>query len=193
MLLQFLRSVTFFDFLHRIDQDLAEQARGQRCPCCGGPLHLASYQRKPRGGPANLPEHYFVRLSLCCGSSGCRRRVLPPSSLFFGRRVYWSAVILVVTTLRQQRTMGFSARKCKELFGITHPTLLRWMSWFRNLFPRSDLWLRLRGRVSPMISDKELPGSLLKHFIRVYGSAQRGLIGCLTFLAVDRPGPLVQA
>lgn len=43
----------FFDLLYRLDQDLAEQARAQGCPC-GGRLDRANYPRKPRGGPADL-------------------------------------------------------------------------------------------------------------------------------------------
>jgi hypothetical protein len=38
------------DHLFSVDQDVAETARRQGCPC-GGRLHRADYPRKPRVGP----------------------------------------------------------------------------------------------------------------------------------------------
>jgi hypothetical protein len=89
-------------------------------------------------------------LGLCCDREGCRERVLPPSVLFWGRRVYWGVVLLVVTALRQQRLEGFTAQRVQDLFGIRRPTLNRWMRYFREIFPRSGSWQRVRGRVSPV-------------------------------------------
>ena len=62
---------------------------------------IPTYMRKPRGGPEDLPEKFFVRYSLCCGRRGCRKQTLLPSVLFMGWRVYWANVILVVVTPRQ--------------------------------------------------------------------------------------------
>ena len=186
MLIDLLRTVTLYRLLHLIDRDLATAQKQLRCPRCGGPLHDAYYVRKPRGGPAKLPDEYSVRMSLCCGREGCRRRCLPPSCLFMGRRVYWSSVILIVVTLRQQRTQGFSARKVKELFGTTHQTLLRWMAYFRDEFPRSPSWRSIRGRVSAQVSNDTLPSSLIVHFMSSHESLQSGLIACLSLLAVGQ-------
>ena len=88
MLAELLQRVSLFRLLHRIDQDLAEKSRLAGCPYCQGPLHRARYLRKPRGGPENIPEEYFFRLSLSCGREHRRRRVLPPSCMFMGRKVY---------------------------------------------------------------------------------------------------------
>ena len=186
MLIDLLRTVTLYRLLHLIDQDLATAQKQQRCPHCSGPLHDAHYMRKPRGGPAKLPDEYSVRLSLCCGREGCRRRCLPPSCLFMGRRVYWSSVVLIVVTLRQQRTCGFSARKVKKLFGITHQTLLRWMAYFRDEFPRSRDWRSIRGWVSAQVVNDALPSSLIVHFMSSHENPQAGLIACLLFLAVGQ-------
>jgi hypothetical protein len=82
-----------------------------------------------------MAEAYGIRLSLCCGRIGCRRRVLPPSVLFWGRRVYWAAVFLVVVALRQGRTRGYTVERLKALFGVTRPTLARWMRYFQQVFP----------------------------------------------------------
>jgi hypothetical protein len=153
-------------------------------PHCGGPLHRANYQRKPRGGPPDLDEAYSVRLSLCCGRAGCRRRVLPPSVLFWGRRVYWGAVVLVVTALRQERAHGATVKRLKELFGVTRPTLARWRSYFLDLFVQSPCWRRLSGRLMPPVDHHRLPGSLIDRFLKARGDPESALSACLQALAL---------
>ena len=49
-----LKDMGFFEFLGRLDADLAEEARRGGCPHCRGVLHCARYPRKPRGGPPGL-------------------------------------------------------------------------------------------------------------------------------------------
>ncbi len=183
MLPELLQKASLFSLLHRIDMELARQHQQSGCPYCGGPLHQANYPRKPRGGPDDIPEDYLLRLSLCCGREGCRRRSLPPSTRFMGRRVYWGCVIFVVMTLRQNRPDGVSASKLERLFGVTRKTLMRWASYFRDEFPSSAQWQRLRGRVSSSVRDSELPGSLVRFFLLNSESPEGGLISCLRFLA----------
>jgi len=182
MLPELLQKASLFSLLLRIDIDLSKQHLQSGCPYCGDRLHRANYMRKPRGGPDDIPEECLLRLSLCCGREGCRRRSLPPSTRFMGRRVYWSCVILVVMTLRQDRPDGVSANKLKKLFGVTRLTIKRWVSYFREGFPCSAQWKRLRGRVSPSVGDSELPGALLRFFLLNSESPEKGLIACLYFL-----------
>jgi hypothetical protein len=171
-----------FHVLYQIDRDLAEEERQHKCARCGGPLHHAFYQRKPRGGQTDLPEQYSIRMGLCCGKKGCRRRVLPPSCLFLGRRVYWAAIVLVVVALRQRRPLSASASKLRKLFNVSWETVLRWMSWFAEVFPSTELWKRRRGLVVATVLDDELPASLLDLFITSHGCEQLGLVACLEFL-----------
>lgn len=138
--------------------------------------------RKPRGGPADLPEAFAVRLSWCCGREGCRRRVLPPSVLFWGRRVYWGAVVLVITALRQGRVAGSTAQRLQVLFGVTRPTLARWLRYFRDLFPQTPPWRRLVGRLWPPVRADHLAEDVLTRFVRARGDPESGLVGCLTAL-----------
>ncbi len=100
-----------------------------------------------------------------------------------GRRVYWGCVILVVTALRQKRPEGASAGKLQRMFAIPRKTLVRWFAYFREEFPTSAKWQRLRGRVVPSVEDRRLPGSLLECFLGEKESAQSALVGCLQFLA----------
>ena len=183
MLPELVQKASLFSLLHRIDMDLAGQHQQSGCPYCGGPLHQANYMRKPRGGPDGIPEECHLRLSLCCGREGCRRRSLPPSVRFMGQRVYWGCVILVVMTLRQSRPDGVSANKLKKLFGVSRLTIMRWIAYFREVFPFSARWQRLRGRVSASVRDSDLPGALVKFFLLTSESPDKGLTACLHFLA----------
>jgi hypothetical protein len=147
-------------------------------PYCGGPLHRAHYDRKPRGGPPDLPERYSVRLSLCCGRRGCRQRTLPPSVLFWGRRVYWAVVLLVVTALRQGRTEGFTVRRVQTLFGVSRPTLGRWLGYFREQFPQTRAWRSICGRLWPPVHSEAL-GEVIERFVQARDGPEAGLVACL--------------
>lgn len=140
--------------------------------------------RKPRGGPPGLPDIYEKRLSLCCGRQGCRRRTLPPSVLFWGRRVYWGAVLLVVTALRQQRSAGFTARRICALFGVTRPTLARWLVYFRHGFPQSRTWQQLRSRWMPPVASEAIPGAVLERLGLARDGPETTLVRCLRLLRV---------
>jgi hypothetical protein len=109
-----------------------------------------------------------------------------------GRRVYWGCVILVVMTLKQNRPQGASARKIKELFGISRKTLKRWIEYFRDQFPASAQWQRLRGRLVSSVSNSELPAALVHYFLENFTSPQQALIGCLKFLASEPIGSHVK-
>ena len=145
--------------LAAIDADLERQTRAAGCPRCGGPLHAAHYERKPRGGP-DLPDAMSVRLGLCCGH--CRCRTLPPSALFLGRKVHWGAVIVLVAAARQRQAGSASASKLRKAFGVSWQTVKRWMDWFLTVLPASGGWQRLRGRIGPGVRDDDLPAGLLE-------------------------------
>jgi hypothetical protein len=150
-------------FLFSVDQDLAETARKEGCPC-GGRLHRANYPRKPRGGPDDLPEQYRHRLSFCCDRDGCRKRVTPPSVRFLGRKVYLGAVVVLVAAMRQ----GPSPRRVRELsalFGADRRTIARWQVFWREHVPQTPFWKVARGRLVPAIEIVTLPRSLLEAFV----------------------------
>ena len=183
MISKLLSDANLFYLLYLIDLDLADQCRHLRCPHCGSVLHFARYTRKPRGGPANLPDEYMVRHSLCCSAEDCRRRVLPASCLFMERRVYFKSVIVVVMALHQQRPKGASIYRLQRMFAICHKTICRWIVYFRKAFPSSTTWKSLRGLVSPKLDNKRLPGSLLSFFMEQVPDQRQALIACLQFLA----------
>jgi hypothetical protein len=137
-----------------------------------------------------LPESYSLRLSLCCGREGCRRRTLPPSLLFWGRRVYWGVTLVVITALRQQRTAGFTLRRIQEQFGVGRATVARWLAYFREVFPHSRIWQSLRGRWMPPVADDAIPASVLERLRRPRDGPVAAVVGCLQLLALpQRSGP----
>ena len=111
MLQKLLGDTSFHDLLLRIDEEVAQEVRKKRCPHCGGVLHSARYERKPRGGPSELPADYDRRASFCCAAAGCRKRVTPAALRFWGRRVYLGPVFLLVFSLQS----GVTHKRAEEL------------------------------------------------------------------------------
>ena len=151
----------FLELLRGFDAELAELTRAAGCSC-GGVLHLAAYDRKPRG----LGSRGTVRrASFCCAREGCRKRATPPSLLFLGRRVFFGVVILLVPALRQAPSRQTLAA-LETLYGITQRTLLRWRRWWQGTFVSSSVWRAGLGLFRTPVRAADLPGSLLEAFDR---------------------------
>ncbi|MEA3410354.1 MAG: hypothetical protein U9R74_02315 [Pseudomonadota bacterium] len=154
----------FYQFLFHIDQQIAAEVQGADCPECGGPLHVANYPRKPRGLRELLDESWRIRLSLCCGREGCRRRCTPPSVRFLGRKVYLGVVMILVTAMNH----GLTPRRRRQLIDqldLWPQTIARWRRWWRDVFVHSRCWRGERGRFIPPVGENGLPGALLGRLI----------------------------
>ncbi len=140
-----LRDSRFFDLLLTLDEELAGEARRGGCGC-GGVLHGAAYERKPRGGPAGLARGSAIRFSFCCATEGCRRRMTPPSLRFLGRKVFLGVlVLLLLPVLRDGPTPERLNRLC-ETFAVSVRTVRRWCRFWRETFVTSRVWQAVRGR-----------------------------------------------
>ena len=186
MLPKLLQTTNLFHLLHRIDIDLADQQQKAGCPFCGSSLHYSNYKRKPRGGP-DLPESLYTRLSFCCGKEDCRRRTLPKSSLFMDRRVYFRVVILIVTTLNQSKPQEYSMNMLSKMLEANRKTINRWLVYFLEIFPASQMWKKVRGFISPVISNQSLPGSLVEYYLGYTPSSEDAIINCLRLLTSGSP------
>jgi hypothetical protein len=155
-----------FAALTRADAGIAAAVAAEGCPYCDGPLHVANYQRKPRGGVfAEAGEDFSLRHSLCCGRRGCRRRVLPPSLRFLGRRVYLELAVLLASAFVQIAT---GLRAAARQTAVPARTLERWLCWWREEVPRLGWWAELRARLAaPGPDESTLPRSLLTQLGRV--------------------------
>jgi len=182
------RSASFWSFLLTVDEDLAEETRKQGCPC-GGRLHSANYQRKPRGTPSQLPEPQRLRLSFCCDRDGCRKRATPPSVRFLGRKVYLAAIVIVVSAMRQ----GPTPRRISELskrFGADESTIARWQRFWREHFPQTPFWKVARAGFVTLGEIVSLPYSLVDTFLRRHPPCD-GWTLLLRFLSpITAPGGL---
>jgi len=150
-------------FLLRIDEEQAAEMRANGC-ICGGRLHRANYQRKPRGGRRDLDAAFRLRLSFCCAT--CRRRHTPMSVRFLGRRVYLGAVVVLASAMR----FGLTVRRVAQLtdwFGVPRQTLDRWRHWWQQDFVDSHFWQQVRARFMPPLQLSTLPASLLSRFAGV--------------------------
>ena len=131
-----LADAKFHEQLLVFDRDLAASARAARCWLCGGALHSASYDRKPRGCPGGLCQEYAERFSFCCAVDGCRKRTTPPSLRFLGRHVYLATVVTLISALMLGTTPSRLAR-LSVVPGIDRRTLARWRAWWRSTFTDS--------------------------------------------------------
>jgi hypothetical protein len=184
MLSKLLKKESLFCILYKIDKKVAEQYQAKPCPHCGGPLHFANYLRKPRGGPDDIPEKYLLQFSLCCGAKGCRRRVKVPSCRFNGRKVYWHAFILIIVSERQQpKHSDINIFKLSKLFNVSRNTITRWLHYYKEEFPFSREWKRIRGQVIASLKNDELPSNLINYFLNLKASGQEALVSCLKFLS----------
>lgn len=180
-----LADTKFHEQLLVFDRDLSATARAARCWRCGGALHSASYDRKPRGGPAGLGPEYAERFSFCCAVDGCRKRTTPPSLRFVGRFVYLATVVTLISAMQ----LGITPARLARLSvapGIDRRTLARWRTWWRSTFTDGPFASVAMAALAPPIDITALPVSLLDRFA---GEVSEKLIALLRFLGPLTGGP----
>ncbi len=176
-----LADAKFHEQLLIFDRDLAASARAARCWLCGGALHAASYDRKPRGCPAGLAQEYAQRFSFCCAVDGCRKRTTPASLRFLGRHVYLATVVTLISALMLGTTPSRLAR-LSVVPGLDRRTLARWRAWWRPTFTDGAFAAVAKAAMATPIDITALPVSLLNRFA---GDVRERLIALLRFF-----GPL---
>jgi len=192
MLYKIFSDSRFFRALLAFDLDLARKTQAAGCRhCLDGPLHVANYQRKPRGGNFEPDDHLCQRLSFCCGKEGCRRRSTPPSVRFLGRRVYFAAVFLLVSAMRHGVTPP-RVTQIKRLIPIDRRTLERWRQWWQDTFVQTPFWKIARARFASTVDRGAMPMSLLVAFgfasMRAYS---KPLLKALAFLGPSSASAMV--
>ena len=174
-----LADAKFHEQLLVFDRDLAASARAARCWLCGGALHSATYDRKPRGCPGGLGQEYAERFSFCCAVDGCRKRTTPPSLRFLGRKVYLATVVTLISAMLLGTTPARLAR-LSAMLGIDRRTLARWRTWWRSTFTDGPFASVAKAALAPPLDITGLPVSLLDRFA---GGIEQKLSALLRFLA----------
>ena len=173
------RDSRFYQFLEKADWDRAQSVRTAGCRYCGGRLHQADYERKPRGAPAAVMDRWATRHSFCCEKEGCRKRHTPPSVRFLGRKVYVGIVVVLVAAMMH----GPNARRIAtlhEALGIDARTLKRWRQWWLDVFVRTPFWKANRARFMPALNEALMPYCLVDSFS---AQGREGLIKLMAFLS----------
>lgn len=166
-----LQDSSLFELLLRMDEEAAGEARRGGC-VCGGVLHGASYERKPRGGPAGLAPGSAIRFSFCCAREGCRRRMTPSSLRFLGRKVFFGVLVLLLPVLRDGPTPERLAR-LRAAYGVSVRTVRRWCRFWRETFVGSRAWQAARGRFAAPARAGSMPGALLGAFCEISDVTRR--------------------
>jgi hypothetical protein len=174
-----LADAKFHEQLLVFDRDLAASARAARCWLCGGALHSASYDRKPRGCPGGLGQEYAERFSFCCAVDGCRKRTTPPSLRFLGRKVYLATVVTLISAMLHGTTPARLTR-LSIVPGINRRTLARWRAWWLSSFTKGPFALVAKATFMPPVDITSLPASLLDRFV---GDIAERLTALLRFVA----------
>lgn len=160
-------ALNFHAVLLELDRRAEAQVRAAGCAHCRGPLYAAHYPRKARGVSEEAAEvgQYEVRLSLCCGREGCRKRATPPSVRFDGRRVYAAIAVLLLSLSASERT---EVEGCATLVRAepapSWPTRARWLSWWRAGLLHTAWFAVLRGQLVQPVDVDRSPSSLLSMF-----------------------------
>ena len=177
-----LADARFHDLLLAADRDLAETCRTEGCPC-GGPRHMARYDRKPRGRPCRLGPEHDQRFSFCCAVDGCRSRATPPSLRFLGRRVYLGVVVIVASLVAQ--ALG-TAETSRPVTGVPARTTKRWLGWWRGPFLSTAVLVAVQARLVG-VDTQALPASIVA---KLPGTWQQRVRVVLEFLTPLTTGSL---
>ena len=161
-------ALNFHALLLELDRRAEERVRAAGCPHCRGPLYAAHYARKARGVSEEAAEvgRYDVRLSLCCGREGCRKRATPPSVRFDGRRIYAAIAVLMLSLSASERSeLDGTAELVQPEPAPSWPTRTRWRSWWRSGLLETAWFAALRGQFVRPVDAERSPASLLTMFV----------------------------
>lgn len=173
-----LAEARFHRLLLSMDEAIAADCRAAGCGQCGGVLHSARFQRKPRGTPAGLEEAFKKRFSFCCSAPECRKRATPPSLRFLGRKVYLATVMTLVSAM--QHGAKAARRRLSDQLGVSRRTVARWRDWWLFAFTTGPFWKMASATFMPPADPAYLPLSLLDRFT---GSFEERLLALLRLLA----------
>ena len=69
------------------------------------------------------------------------------------------------------------------MFSVSRVTVVRWLRYFRSVFPASDTWHRLKGLLSFPADNREVPSILFEYLLHAARSPAKALVKCLRLIA----------
>lgn len=91
--------------------------------------------------------------------------------------------MIVITVLAQQRNVGVGINKLCEKFGVNRLTVIRWLAYFREIYPQSAVWLVLRGRFMPPVTDDVIPREIVERLLASRGDPLAGMVRVVSLLS----------
>ena len=76
--------------------------------------------------------------------------------------MFAAVLLLLVVVLRQRCVSRASASMLHARFGVSWRTVKRWVRWFRDVFPSTVYWCRLRGFFGSWVRDDDLPSAAVE-------------------------------
>lgn len=105
--------------------------------------------------------------------------------------MYFGVGVILLTAI----THGASPHRVTALraqLGVDRRTLVRWQVWWREHFPDSRFWREQRARLSPVLCDEGLPGTLLDRFAPQGGVVSPLLANVYLHEVLDQVTPSLQ-
>jgi hypothetical protein len=103
---------------------------------------------------------------------------------FLGRRVHLALAIVLVS---DRGPTPAAARRLAQQMSVSPRTVERWRQWWRERFPRTDLWQTMCARFMPPLDVASLPSALLARFAGVGIEPMQRLLMFLTPLTGATP------
>lgn len=124
-----------------------------------------------------LPKGYGWRFSYSCPV--CRTRHTPASTRFLGRRIYLGIIVVLATAL-QQGPAPWRMNRLRAELGVSQQTLVRWRTWWFEVFTGSAFWKAAKAALSPAVDETAVPHALIERFA---GDVAAQLAALMRFLA----------
>ena len=179
--MNFVFTASFFLYLLRIDQYIANKTGQVSCPICGNQLDIRNWYRKGFGVPPGCDGQALIRHSFCC--SCCRTSITPNSLrfMYYKRNAVCSELIvcaLIPGADNAKDAMG----DLQRFLGIDRRTLNKFRKWWRVKFGCS-LFAKQEAATICNLQGSNPPNAIFSYFKAVCDNLKKALVNALIFLA----------
>ena len=181
---EILHRKSLFSLLHKIDFEMAEQARARGCPTVGDRCTMPTTRENQKA--VLLIWMRYLRFAIACavvvkdaGAVFSHHRFGFGSAGYTGHQCFLSPLLFDKEKIR---TAPLCNSKAFSVYGVPPSTVGG--HYFRELFPQSLAYRRLAGYLIPPIHSGHLPKALLDRFESATKGPEEALVNCLRVLAL---------